>query len=137
MLPYIFTMSQSQAPSKHSAFSFVAQDIQSQISSIMTQIFRHTMKHYTVPKQIFSFFGCACSTWNFQGQGSNPCPSSNPSHCGHNARSSTHCTTKELTKAEVLISVYWITFSIICVSETETYLFAILNLVPVQQFLLY
>lgn len=74
---------------------------------------------------LFLFLGCTCGTPKFLGSGEKP------HHGGDNARSSTHCTTKELTKAEVLISVYWITFSIICVSETETYLFAILNLVPV------
>ena len=42
----------------------------------------------------FFFFGHICGMWKFPGQGSNPCHSSNPSHCSENARSLTCCTHK-------------------------------------------
>ena len=42
------------------------------------------------------FFGCVCDMWKFQG--SNPCHSTNLSHCSYSARSLTHCTTGELLK---------------------------------------
>ena len=44
-------------------------------------------------------FGCTCSMQKLPGQGSKPCQSSNPSHSSDNARSLTHCTTKELLKS--------------------------------------
>ena len=40
--------------------------------------------------------------WKFLGQGSNPCPSSNPSHDSDNARSFTCCTIRELHCSTVL-----------------------------------
>ena len=42
------------------------------------------------------FFGPAWSMWKFLGQGSNPCHSSDLSHCSDNARSLICCSTREL-----------------------------------------
>ena len=48
----------------------------------------------------FNFFGPVQSMWKFPGpgQGLNPHPSSDPSHCRDNAGFLTHCTTGELLK---------------------------------------
>ena len=46
---------------------------------------------------LFKFsFGYTCSMHKFQGQGLNPCHSSNPSHCNDNTRSLAHWATREL-----------------------------------------
>ena len=42
----------------------------------------------------FFFFGPTYGNWKFGGQGLNPHPSSDPSHCSDNARSLAYCTTR-------------------------------------------
>ena len=49
-----------------------------------------------VERTLIIWGGCTCSMWNFLGQGSNPCYSSNPSHCSDSARSLTCCAIEEL-----------------------------------------
>ena len=44
----------------------------------------------------FCFVPHTHSMWKFLGHRLNPCHSSNPSHCSNNARSLTHCATREL-----------------------------------------
>ena len=50
--------------------------------------------HLTLTRFIL-FFGCACGTHKFQGQGLNPCHSSNQSHSSDNTSSLTCHTTRE------------------------------------------
>ena len=45
---------------------------------------------------LFIYFGGTLDMWKFPGQGSNPCHSNDPSSCSDNARSLTHCATREL-----------------------------------------
>ena len=51
-------------------------------------------KYINMHAYLFFPFGCSCGTWEFLGQGSNPCHSSNPSHSSDNARSLTCCITR-------------------------------------------
>ena len=55
------------------------------------------------PILFYLFFGHSHSIWKFLGQGSNPCHSSNPSHCSDTTRFLTHCATKELQDFIILI----------------------------------
>ena len=53
----------------------------------------------------FLFFsGCICDMCKFLSQVSNPCHSSNPSHCSDSAGSLTYCTTRELQSIHSLIN---------------------------------
>lgn len=54
------------------------------------------------------FFGPACSTWKFPGQGLNLRRSSDPSHCGDNARSLVHCTARE--RQHIHFQAFWFVF---------------------------
>ena len=47
--------------------------------------------------------GHTCGMWKFRGQGSNPCHSSDQSHCSDSARSLTCCTTRELQGLGIFI----------------------------------
>ena len=50
----------------------------------------------SVSSYLFIYFGCTCGMWKFLGLGTNPCHSSNSSHCSDNTGSLTNCTAREL-----------------------------------------
>ena len=63
---------------------------------IYTHIYIYTHMYIHTHIYIYSYICHAQSMRKFLGQGLNPCHSSNPSHSSDNARSLTHCTTREL-----------------------------------------